>query len=179
VLNSWEALDAAFKAANVDHPSPGALARLRTLLKQHPNAWRSVGDLGYLARFTMLQQFQAPPALQTSTEAALYWLRCELQREGDGAVEQLAIEAILTAWLDYQLTMARWSKYEGQGLSIRQVEHWQKRLTRTQGRYLRALETLARIRKLGVSIQVNIAAAGGQQINVAAGSEGEATRRSG
>jgi hypothetical protein len=52
-------------------------------------------------------------------------------------------------------------------MTLDQAGHWQKRLTLTQGRYSRSLETLARIRKLNISIQINVAAAGGQQVNVA------------
>jgi hypothetical protein len=47
---------------------------------------------------------------------------------------------------------------------------WDKLLTQAQRRHLRALESLARIRKLSKGsdfVQVNIAADGGQQVNVA------------
>jgi hypothetical protein len=175
----WDTLRALCAAADVDHPAPGALDALRTFLVQHPQSWQIVGDLGGITRVMMLDQLVALPSLQLEVQARLHGLRSDLQREGESVVEQLAIEAILTAWLDYQLTALRFSKSEQSGMTFKQAEHWQKRLTRTQARYLRALETLARIRKLGISIQVNIAAAGGQQINVAGSSEGEAARRSG
>jgi hypothetical protein len=175
----WDTLRALCAAADAEHPAPGALAALRTYFKQHPQSWQIVGDLGSITRVMMLDQLVALPSLQLEVQARLHGLRRDLQREGDSMVEQLAIEAILTAWLDYQLTALRFSKNEQSGMSFKQAEHWQKRLTRTQGRYLRALETLARIRKLGISIQVNIAAAGGQQINLAGGGEGEAARRPG
>jgi hypothetical protein len=106
--------------ADADHPAPGAVAALRTFLKQHPDAWRIAGDLGHLTRIAMLKQFQAPPSLPTSVEGTLYWLRRKLQREGDGALEQLAIDAILTAWLDHQLTVLRFSKNEQSGMSFKQ-----------------------------------------------------------
>ena len=47
-------------------------------------------------------------------------------------------------------------------------QYWEKRLSAVQGRYLRALTTLARIRKMGLpAMQVNIATEGGQQVNIA------------
>jgi hypothetical protein len=45
--------------------------------------------------------------------------------------------------------------------------YWERRLTAAQGRYLRACESLARVRRLsrpGAPLQVNI---GGQQVNMA------------
>ena len=47
--------------------------------------------------------------------------------------------------------------------------YWDRRLNSAQQRYLRAVETLARVRRLAMvtPLQVNI---GGQQVNVAGGS---------
>jgi hypothetical protein len=48
--------------------------------------------------------------------------------------------------------------------------YWEKRLTAAQRRFTRACETLARVRKLSrntPALQFNIAASGGQQVNVA------------
>jgi hypothetical protein len=53
--------------------------------------------------------------------------------------------------------------------TLEQGEYWEKRLSAAQRRYLRACETLARVRKLTLgtlALQVNIAAAGGQQVNM-------------
>ncbi len=42
---------------------------------------------------------------------------------------------------------------------------WERRLSTVQRRYLRSIESLARVRKLlGVTVQINIAADGGQQV---------------
>ncbi len=49
-------------------------------------------------------------------------------------------------------------------LTLKQGEYWEKRLSSAQRRYLRACETLARVRKLAQAspLQVNI---GAQQVN--------------
>jgi len=48
--------------------------------------------------------------------------------------------------------------------------YWEKRLMMAQGRFTKACESLARVRRLSrrIPVQVNIAAPGGQQINVSA-----------
>jgi len=57
-----------------------------------------------------------------------------------------------------------------QGLSLNQAAYWDKSLSAAHARYLKALESLAKIRKLArhdPALQVNIATQGGQQVNVA------------
>jgi hypothetical protein len=44
-----------------------------------------------------------------------------------------------------------------ENLSLAQGEYWEKKLSANQRRYLRAVETLARIRKLNITVQVNVA----------------------
>ncbi len=52
------------------------------------------------------------------------------------------------------------------GCSFAAGSYWERKLSTVQYRYLRAIETLARVRKLmGVPmLQINIAATGGQQV---------------
>ncbi len=50
--------------------------------------------------------------------------------------------------------------------SLAAASYWERKLSTVQYRYLRAIETLARVRKLmGVPmLQINITAEGGQQV---------------
>jgi len=55
-------------------------------------------------------------------------------------------------------------------MTIDQAHFLEKRLNAAQWRFLRAVETLARVRKIArrtPPLQVNIATQGGQQVNVA------------
>jgi molybdate-binding protein len=61
-----------------------------------------------------------------------------------------------------------YARYEGQNVSRSTIEFLDKQPTAAQQRYFRAMEGLARIRKLSIDVvQMNIAANGGQQINMA------------
>ena len=53
--------------------------------------------------------------------------------------------------------------------TMTQLQHWERCLSAAHSRFLRALDSLARIRRLPRSktVQVNIATEGGQQLNVA------------
>ena len=60
----------------------------------------------------------------------------------------------------------RWCPPAVHGRSFDASSHWERKLSTVQRPYLRAIETLARVRKLmGVPmVQINIAAEGGQQV---------------
>ena len=58
-----------------------------------------------------------------------------------------------------RLADTEWS-YEAHAtgkLTLAQADFWERKLNHAQHRYLRAVETLARVRKLNISIQVNVA----------------------
>jgi hypothetical protein len=62
-------------------------------------------------------------------------------------------------------TQWRYEATIGGNPSLRQAEFWERRLTSVQRRYLRAIETLARVRKVAPkALMVNVAQ---QQINAA------------
>jgi len=94
-------------------------------------------------------------------------LKVELRLEQAPPMERLLIDNIIT--LKFRMVYVEFG-YNQALTQGAQVEYWDNLLTTTQNRFLKAVECLARIRKLGVStttLQLNIAQAGGQQINVA------------
>ena len=82
-------------------------------------------------------------------------------------IEQLLIENIVTAWIRYQVIEYRFSSIINGEHTLNEGEYWGKLLNHAQRRYLRAVETLARVRKITrATFQVNIAEAGSQQLNI-------------
>jgi len=82
-------------------------------------------------------------------------------------LEKLLIEQVALCWLRMYLTEMRYTNMMKEQVTLAQATQWEKRLTATQGMYLRAMEALARVRRLvkPSPVQVNIATQGGQQIN--------------
>jgi hypothetical protein len=67
------------------------------------------------------------------------------------------------AWLRCVDVERRYSDILGESVTLAVGDFWERRLTMAQRRYLRALETLARVRRLALpAVQVNI---GAQQVN--------------
>lgn len=72
-------------------------------------------------------------------------------------------------WLKLSLVELSYSSVMKQSISLTLGVYWEKRLTSAQRRFTRSCETLARVRKLSrntPALQVNIAAEGGQQVNL-------------
>ena len=85
-------------------------------------------------------------------------------------IERLVIDNLMTVWLRlvyvencYNHIIVR------ESIPVESVKFWEGILASSQKRYLRALETLARIRRFAKffpAVQVNINQVGGQQMNV-------------
>ena len=81
-------------------------------------------------------------------------------------LERLLIEQVILTWLHYYRVQHGYRQTVGKQLLIVQEDRWERKLNAAQRRHLRAVETLARVRKLSGRgpIQINIAE---QQVNVA------------
>jgi hypothetical protein len=97
-------------------------------------------------------------------------LKKELGSEEAPLLEQLLIQQAALCWLKLNLVELSYSGTMKQSITLTLGIYWEKRLSAAQRRFTRACETLTRVRKLSrntPALQVNIAAQGGQQVNVA------------
>jgi hypothetical protein len=111
-------------------------------------------------------------AKRESVKRGAEHLKAELGYSTASAIERLAIEQVALCWVAFYNVQETYTsaRFAGEMVSKSAIEFWDKQLTAAQRRYFRAMEGLARIRKLsrGINVvQVNIAAEGGQQINMA------------
>lgn len=78
-------------------------------------------------------------------------------------LERLLIEAVTLTWIGYTNVERRASGIWSESHTVSSGEYWDKRVSAAQRRYLRAVETLARVRRLQLpALQGNI---GAQQVN--------------
>ena len=86
------------------------------------------------------------------------------------AIEQLLIEQVALCWLRLNVLEVKYTQIrKNTTMEIYQADFIEKQLNYAQRRFTRAIETLARVRKVTrqtLALQVNIATAGGQQVNV-------------
>ena len=147
-----------------------ALTELTTLIDQAPEIWRSIGDVAQLAQQAQIQQACGKDLLaRRAYQRTLDQMRTELGQPGDGALENLLIEAILTTWLQLGYANAMASQNAG-SLSIQWADYYQRRIDKAHRRFLSAIRTLATVRKLAQpAIQVNVAERQLNQVNVVQG----------
>src|SRR5215212_4736557 len=105
-----------------------------------------------------------------SVGSRLQVLKKDLGYDGAPMLEQLLIQQAALCWLKLNLVELGYSNTMKQSITLTLGMYWEKRLSAAQRRFTRACETLARVRKLSrntPALQFNIAASGGQQVNVA------------
>lgn len=145
-------------------PTKEDRAELSRVLREYPAVWRIAGDLAEQANQIMIADMNAPQSMKMSLKTGLSAMAAELTQPGDGELEKLIIRQIVGCWLRLsyvEYTLGR-NTVEG-NFTIPQGAYWEKRVSSAQRRYLRAIESLARVRRLRLpAVQVNI---GAQQVN--------------
>ncbi|MBA3355094.1 MAG: hypothetical protein H0U18_03980 [Pyrinomonadaceae bacterium] len=156
---------------NKEHPRPQDVKALSDLLNGNKSLelWRTVYSAGQFAELTINENASAVAGVKECWKYRLASLRKELGHDDAPILEQLLIQQASLCWLKLSLVELRYSIVMKQSITLTLGVYWEKRLTAAQKRFTRACETLARVRKLSRNtraLQFNIAADGGQQINM-------------
>jgi len=143
-----------------------ALVELRRTLDAHPALWAAMGDLaGEAERALMRAAVGSNDDAQAEIARRLAALRTDLGRPGSSPLEQLLIDPFVLCWLSLTVAEAMYHRALERGLQHTDEAWHQRRVERSERRYLAAIKALAVVRRLGVpAVQVNI---GEKQINVA------------
>jgi hypothetical protein len=160
--------------ANKERPEPDAIESLKDLLYENKEMelWKAVIGMGELAESQALDTITKGSGLgmRECWRQRLKAMRQDLGYAESSALERLLIQQVTLCWLNLNLTEYRLTNVMKQSISLACGLYWEKRLTAAQRRFTRACETLSRVRKLSrntPALQFNIAASGGQQINLA------------
>lgn len=151
-------------------PQEEDIRQLRKLLKEHPELLQMTGDMALQASTHLIESVKGTEMTRHMLLHSRATRLKELGYHQAAPMEKMVIEQVVLCWLrhnllEYEIT----SRAEG-ACTEQQRLIWEKQLNQSQQRYLRACESLARIRKLSRNtsgLQVNIAREGGQQVNVA------------
>lgn len=170
-----EQIRASFKQlldkTNKENPSAKDLKGLADLLNGQKGLelWRDVFSAAQFAERAVIENSPAVPGVKECWKHRLSALRKDLGYVGAPILEQLLIQQAALCWLKLNLVELSYSNAMKQSITLTLGMYLEKRLTAAQRRFTRACETLARVRKLSrntPALQVNIAAEGGQQVNV-------------
>jgi hypothetical protein len=156
---------------NKENPRPQDVKALSKLLvgERSLELWRGIAGAGYLAELTVIENARASSAVKECWKHRLQVLKKELGSDEASVLEQLLIQQAALCWLKLNLVELSYSGTMKQSITLTLGVYWEKRLTAAQRRFTRACETLTRVRKWSrttPALQINVAAEGGQQINI-------------
>lgn len=147
------------------------IQELKGWLNEYPEIWRVVFDLACVIEENLVDRMVSDTASKLAIRKNIDQIRNDLGYDSSLMMEKLLIDNIILSWLRWQWTEFQLVLFMGEGQTrMSVVDFWERRLSAAQRRYLRACDTLTRIRHLTSSkpaVQVNIAGQGGQQVNVA------------
>lgn len=156
-------LTAILNRTDKEKPAKKDMQALREILKKYPNIWTITGDLAKNAESHFIREMQATAVMKESTKVGFEQMRQSLAHPQDSPLEELVIQNVVLAWIRLAYVEYSYTAVTNKGGSYESLNYWEKRLNAAQRRFLRASESLARIRKLNVPVmQVNIAQ---QQVN--------------
>lgn len=161
-----QALIDVFRKAEGGKATPAEVATLCNALETVPDLWRAYGDLDAATTKTLINGIAGKnAALRESLKVGHAAMCRDLGADAAPALERLLIAHVAMCWLRLQQAEYHYSKQQGESVTLALAEYRERKLTTAQHRFLRACESLARVRRLALpAVQVNI---GDKQINVA------------
>ena len=137
----------------------------RKLLDEMPELATSLEKMYFRATRKPLEKH---PSVDEDLKRRRKLMRAALLGPAPSELEKLLVEVVLSAHADYWHFAVLYKQQTAGSVSLRDMEQWERIVNNKEQRYLRAIGELARVRRLLnlPAPQVNIALAGGQQVNV-------------
>lgn len=133
---------------NRERPSPADVARINEILEKLPNLALALGNLANQTELQILENaFRKDRGYALIISKRLSAMRDDLGYQKADLIERSLIEHVVLCWLRLMTTELR---YEAamKDATLSQGAYWEKKLSSNQKRYLRAIEGLARFRRL-------------------------------
>jgi hypothetical protein len=136
-------------ANNQPNPKSKDIAELEKIFDEHPELWEKCGNIAERVKDSIIfTTHKADHLLIEATKRKIASLRDSLGWQTSSELERLLIEQICLNWFRLNILENIHDETFKQENTIARKEHLDKLLTQAQKRYLRACESLAKIRKL-------------------------------
>lgn len=137
------------QATNKEKPKPEDVEALNKLFDESPHIWQQVGNLAIRVRERIIEMQCGESHLITeATKRKVAEMRDELGWQNSSRLEKIIIEQVCMNWLRLNHLELVHEQKTRESHTLAVGEHWDKLLTQAQKRYLRACESLAKVRKL-------------------------------
>jgi hypothetical protein len=126
---------------------PIALAKLRKILDDNPTIWQTVGDLGLVAENSLIELISGGNQLvRESLQRKVQEHKQDLTPVYPSALEKLAVQRVITTWLECEYTTTKFP--EPKGATLGQQRLALKLKDSAARRYDAAMKSLLLIQKL-------------------------------
>lgn len=142
------------------------VAEFRKEMERVPELWRALGDMALQAEYQLMDSIDVPNSSREAMRVGLDYVKRDLGYASSPPLEKMLIEQVGLCWLRLGILELKHAQHTTGSIGIPQADYWDRTLSAAQRRCLRAIETLARVRRLlrPNAVQVNI---GAQQVNLA------------
>jgi len=157
-MTEFSEINALFQRVDKEKPKHEDVEKLREVLTKYPPLSQIGGDLVKQVERQLIEHaLPTQQGARISIERYCEYQRNELGFETATPLERSLIAHVVLCWLRLYVTELRYESRMEENLSLPQGAYWEKKLSANQRRYLRSVETLARIRKLSINVQINMA----------------------
>jgi hypothetical protein len=133
---------------NKEKPDPKDIEQLRQYLGNHPEEVALVGNLANQVEGQLISTaLRFSGFLATATGEYCTKMRADMGYQAASALEKGLIDHVVICWLRLHICEFQYEQYT-KGATLTVAAFWEDTLSATQKRYLRSIETLARVRRL-------------------------------
>ncbi len=141
--------EAIFAATNKKNPKPEDIKALREMMNEDASICRSYGDWAKQTELVILNEyFESSGLILETVKKKLAELRNDLGWEDANVLEKLLIRQICLTWLRLYYVERQHHQATTGSHSLTSGIYWDKRLSEAQKRHLKAIESLAKVRKM-------------------------------
>jgi hypothetical protein len=138
-----------FQATNKEKPKPEDVEALNKLFEESPYVWQQVGNLAARVKDSIIgMQCGQSHIVMEATKRKVAEMRDQLGWKDSSRLEKIIIEQVCMNWLRLNHLELVHEQKTRESHTLPVGQHWDKLLTQAQKRYLRACESLAKVRKL-------------------------------
>ena len=135
---------------------------MQAAMAAYPEAAAQLGNLSIHTQATILYRVfnEASHAVMLAVNEHTIQVKQQLGYDASNALEKAMIDHVLVCWLRLAETEMKYEALQAENnVTITRQEHWEKRLAMAQHRYLKAVESLAKVRRLLSAVplaQINV-----------------------
>lgn len=130
------------------------IVELRKLFLRMPELIDSVGCMAQIAIDNKLNAVIENVLLKEAVMAKIRDMKRQLKYDESPELERLLIQQIALCWLNLYAVQSRCTNLDNDSHSLNVGSYWDKRLNSAQRRFLKAVESLSKLRKVKVQIEL-------------------------